>query len=136
MKTYVFRVVVEPDDDGWVAYSPALKERGGATWGHTSEEAMENIRQVLQMTVESLTNKESRFRRTSHLRTLPFLPALFPEQSSSDQSAKRSPSYKDDSKAEFALGTHDSGQRRTSWAPGFGSGSLDEGWILGLKGRG
>ncbi len=64
MKTYVFRVVVEPDDDGWVAYSPALKERGGATWGHTSEEAMENIRQVLQMTVESLTNKESRFRST------------------------------------------------------------------------
>ncbi len=64
MKTYVFRVVVEPDDDGWVAYSPALKERGGATWGYTSEEALENIRQVLQMTVESLTNKESRFRRT------------------------------------------------------------------------
>ena len=54
MKTYVFRVVVEPDDDRWVAYSPALKERGGATWGHTSEDAMENIRQVLQMTVESL----------------------------------------------------------------------------------
>ena len=54
MKTYVFRVVVEPDDDRWVAYSPALKERGGATWGYTSEEALENIRQVLQMTVESL----------------------------------------------------------------------------------
>ncbi len=57
MKTYVFRVVVEPDDDGWVAYSPALKERGGATWGYTSEEALENIRQVLQLTVESLVKQ-------------------------------------------------------------------------------
>jgi predicted RNase H-like HicB family nuclease len=54
VKTYVFRVVVEPDDDRWVAYSPALKDRGGATWGYTREEALENIRQVLQMTVESL----------------------------------------------------------------------------------
>jgi predicted RNase H-like HicB family nuclease len=54
MKTYVFRVVVEPDEDRWVAYSPALKARGGATWGYTREEALENIRQVVQMTVESI----------------------------------------------------------------------------------
>lgn len=54
MKTYVFRVVMEPDDGRWVAYSPVLKERGGATWGYTREEALENIRQVLQITVESL----------------------------------------------------------------------------------
>jgi len=32
VKTYVFRVVVEPDDDRWVAYSPARKELGGATF--------------------------------------------------------------------------------------------------------
>lgn len=54
MKTYVFRVVVEPDEDRWVAYSPALKDQGGATWGHTREEALESIRQVVQMTVESM----------------------------------------------------------------------------------
>jgi predicted RNase H-like HicB family nuclease len=54
VKTYVFRVVVEPDEDRWVAYSPALKEQGGATWGYTREEALENIRQVVQMTVESM----------------------------------------------------------------------------------
>lgn len=54
MKTYVFRVVVEPDEDRWVAYSPSLKDRGGATWGYTREEALENIRQVMQMTVESM----------------------------------------------------------------------------------
>jgi predicted RNase H-like HicB family nuclease len=54
MKTYVFRVVVEPDEDRWIAYSPALKDRGGATWGYTREEALDNIRQVVQMTVESM----------------------------------------------------------------------------------
>jgi predicted RNase H-like HicB family nuclease len=53
-KTYVFRVVVEPDEDRWVAYSPTLKDMGGATWGYTHEEALENIRQVVQMTVESI----------------------------------------------------------------------------------
>ena len=54
VKTYVFRIVVEPDDDRWVAYSPVLKDRGGAAWGHTREEALENIRQVLKMTLESM----------------------------------------------------------------------------------
>ena len=54
MKTYMFRVVVESDEDRWVAYSPVLKDRGGATWGYTREEALENIQQVVQMTVESM----------------------------------------------------------------------------------
>ena len=54
MKSYVFRVIVEPDDDRWIAYSPVLEDKGGATWGYTEEEALENIRQVLQMTVESM----------------------------------------------------------------------------------
>ncbi|MFQ6029744.1 MAG: type II toxin-antitoxin system HicB family antitoxin [Dehalococcoidia bacterium] len=54
MKTYVFRVVVEPDEDRWVAYAPALKDRGGATWGNTQEEALKNIQEVIQMTVESM----------------------------------------------------------------------------------
>ena len=54
MKTYVFRVVVEPDEDRWVAYCPLLETKGGATWGYTREEALKNIREVVQMTVESL----------------------------------------------------------------------------------
>ena len=54
MKAYVFRIIVEPDEDRWVAYSPTLKTQGGATWGYTQEEALENIRQVLQMTVTSM----------------------------------------------------------------------------------
>lgn len=54
MKTYVFRIVVEPDEDRWVAFAPALKARGGAIWGYTQDEALENIRQVVQMTIQSM----------------------------------------------------------------------------------
>ena len=54
MKTYVFRVVVEPDEDRWIAYCPLLEEKGGATWGNTQDEALSNIREVVQMTVQSM----------------------------------------------------------------------------------
>jgi len=57
MKTYIFKVVREKDffDDGreaYHAYAPALK--GAATWGYTKEEAIENIKEVIQMVVESM----------------------------------------------------------------------------------
>ena len=57
MKTYNFRVVIEPDEDfdgrpsGWHAYCPALKNLGGATWGETREEALKNINEVVRMIV-------------------------------------------------------------------------------------
>ena len=54
MKTYVFRVVVEPDDGRWSAYCPVLEKRGAATWGDTEEEALKNIREVVEMIVEEL----------------------------------------------------------------------------------
>jgi predicted RNase H-like HicB family nuclease len=54
MRTYTFEIVIEPDDDRWVAYSPLLKEKGGATWGYTREEALKNINEVLEMVVESM----------------------------------------------------------------------------------
>ena len=54
MKTYLFRVVVEAEDDAWIAYSPTLKNKGGATWGRTESEAIENVKQVIQMTVDSM----------------------------------------------------------------------------------
>ncbi|PKB78580.1 MAG: hypothetical protein BZY88_17595 [SAR202 cluster bacterium Io17-Chloro-G9] len=56
MSTYVFRVVLEPDEDRWIAYSPALKDQGGATWGLTKEEALKNIREVIEMTVQSMAD--------------------------------------------------------------------------------
>lgn len=54
MKSYVFRVVLEPDEDVWRAYIPELENKGGATWGNTKEEALRNIHEVSQMVAESL----------------------------------------------------------------------------------
>ena len=60
MRTYVFEVVVEQDpfDDGTMAYHaycPALK--GATTWGYTEEEALKNVREVVEMTVESMIER-------------------------------------------------------------------------------
>jgi predicted RNase H-like HicB family nuclease len=58
MKTYNFKVVVEPDEDlngkpsGWHAYCPALESLGGSTWGETREKALENINEVVRMIVQ------------------------------------------------------------------------------------
>ena len=54
MKTYNFKVIIEPDEDRWLAYSPTLVERGAGTWGYTKEEARTNIQVVLKMTIESM----------------------------------------------------------------------------------
>ena len=54
LKSYIFRVVVEPDDDRWFAHCPLLEKQGGATWGDTPEEALRNLQEVLQMVVVSL----------------------------------------------------------------------------------
>lgn len=54
MKTYIFRVVVEPDEDRWHAYCPVLEKYGAATWGYTKEEALKNIKEVVEMIVEEL----------------------------------------------------------------------------------
>ena len=54
MKTYSFKVVVEPDEDAqgnpaWHAYCPVLADIGGATSGRTREEALKNINEVIRM---------------------------------------------------------------------------------------
>jgi len=51
MKTYVFKIVLEPDEERWFAYCPALEKKGGATWGYTRDEALKNIREVIEMTI-------------------------------------------------------------------------------------
>src|SRR3989338_10240101 len=53
-KTYVFKVVIEPDEDRWFAYCPALKKYGATTWGYTKEEALESIGVVVRMITEEL----------------------------------------------------------------------------------
>ena len=54
MKSYIFPVVLEADEDVWRAYIPQLEARGAATWGHTQDEALKNIQVVAQMVIEAL----------------------------------------------------------------------------------
>ena len=54
MKTYVFRVVIEPDEDVWAAHCPALLKQGASTWGNTEEEALKHINEVVQMVIAEL----------------------------------------------------------------------------------
>ena len=54
MKTYTFKVVVEPDEDRWHAHRPALEQYGAATWGNTHEEALKHIQEVVQMVIDEL----------------------------------------------------------------------------------
>jgi predicted RNase H-like HicB family nuclease len=62
MKTYSFKVVVEPDEDAqgnpaWHAYCPALQNVGGATSGRTREEALSNINEVIHMIVQEFAEE-------------------------------------------------------------------------------
>ena len=52
MKTYIFKVMVEPDDDVFTAYCPALK--GCVTWGKTESEALKNIKDAVEAYVEDM----------------------------------------------------------------------------------
>ena len=57
MKSYVFKVVVEPDEfeDGRKAFSAHCPELPGAlTWGSTEEEALEKIKEAIQLVLEEL----------------------------------------------------------------------------------
>ena len=54
MATYVFKVVVEPDEDKWHAYCPPLLKYGAATWGNTAHEALKHIDEVVHMVVTEL----------------------------------------------------------------------------------
>ena len=49
MKSFIFPVGLEPDEDVSRAYIPGLEAKGAATWGHTKEEALKNIREVAQI---------------------------------------------------------------------------------------
>jgi predicted RNase H-like HicB family nuclease len=57
LATYTFKIVVEPDEDRWHAYAPALEHFGAATWGYTREEALTHIREVLEMVVAELADE-------------------------------------------------------------------------------
>ena len=52
MKTYTIRVILTPDEDGWLVRCPELEHYGAATWGSNVEEALRYIVEVLEMVVE------------------------------------------------------------------------------------
>jgi predicted RNase H-like HicB family nuclease len=60
VKTYNFKVVVEPDEDfdgnpsGWHAHCPVLERQGASTWGSTEMEALKNIDHAIRLVVESM----------------------------------------------------------------------------------
>ena len=54
MKTYRFRVELQPDGDGWFVRCPTLERYGAATWGETKEQAHRHIKEVLAMVLESM----------------------------------------------------------------------------------
>ena len=47
---YVYRVVIEPDEDRYYAEIPALP--GCYSWGYTYEEAFKNIKEALEVWLE------------------------------------------------------------------------------------
>jgi predicted RNase H-like HicB family nuclease len=65
MTTYAFKVVIEPDEDRWHAYCPALVEHGGATWGMSPAEALANLETVVKMVVTSLSEHGEPFAETA-----------------------------------------------------------------------
>ena len=56
-KTYLFRVVIEPDGHAWHAYCPALEQWGAATWGRSKAEALRHIQEVVNLIIQELTEE-------------------------------------------------------------------------------
>ncbi len=54
--TYKVNVVIEKDDFGYFAYVPDLK--GCHTQGESLEEVMKNIKEAIELYVETLSRKE------------------------------------------------------------------------------
>jgi len=53
---YVFEVIIEPDEDRYHVYCPLLK--GCRTWGHTEEEAYNNIQEAVELYLEALIEED------------------------------------------------------------------------------
>lgn len=61
MKTYIFKVVLEPDEEGWHIYYPPWASIGASTWGYTREEALYYIKEVLEMIIEEFEEEGTPF---------------------------------------------------------------------------
>jgi predicted RNase H-like HicB family nuclease len=59
--SYKVSIVIEKDDNGYYAYCPELE--GCHTQGDTIEEAMDNIKEAIELYLETLSEEE----RTTYL---------------------------------------------------------------------
>ena len=57
MKSYIFQIELEPDEEGWRAFYLPLEDVGASTWGKTREEALKNIQEVLSMILEEFAEE-------------------------------------------------------------------------------
>ena len=78
MKYYTFEIVVEkePEDAGYLAYSPTLP--GCTSNGLTIEEAKRNIREAIQQHVEVLRSHDREVPQREHLVHVEELSVAFP----------------------------------------------------------
>ena len=52
MKTFIFTIALEQDEEGWRAFYAPLEHLGASTWGESKAEALQNIKEVLSMILE------------------------------------------------------------------------------------
>jgi predicted RNase H-like HicB family nuclease len=70
MKNMKASVVIEKDENGYYAYSPELD--GCQSQGATFEEALANIREAVELYLETLTPEEARERLSQEVVTTSF----------------------------------------------------------------
>lgn len=56
--SYKVSIVIEKDENGYYAYSPELE--GCQTEGNSYEEALVNIKEAIELYLETLTDKEKK----------------------------------------------------------------------------
>jgi len=67
MKTYLFEIELEPDEEGWPAFYPPIEDIGASTWGETKEAALNNIQEVLSLIVEEVAEDAKALSATDRL---------------------------------------------------------------------
>ncbi len=67
MKGYTFQVELEPDGEGWRVFLPDWEEIGASTWGYTQEEALNHIREVLEMIIEEFDEEGTPLPATNNM---------------------------------------------------------------------
>jgi hypothetical protein len=57
LTTYLYRVIVEPDAQGWKAYSPALIAWGATVWCSSREAAVRHLHERIEHIVTQLRER-------------------------------------------------------------------------------